>query len=298
MEKYGYPPVHTPIRERRQPFHASTRAGVKYMCLFAALVMLLLWHLMNVSQQHQQPEIIVDSFSESKFPEGSWTAHTDLDDGTWKVPLEAHIMFVCNTISHSELNFNFHTRSKCPDALECLQQLLVPALSRTTSKVNFTLSYIGTLSEDGVACMHGPTECLGNILELCAADTYPDPKIYLGFTLCLSQRYTEIPSRALVEDCSMEHGVDFAKLNDCASKEDGAYGMGLLRNSVERSKSVGAGISCTLRLSEEVRCVRDGGEWKQCPRGSAVGDLVKDIDRLYSEGNGIKKTDRILKGMV
>jgi len=87
----------------------------------------------------------------------------------------------------------------------------------------------------------------------------------------------------------MEHGVDFSKLNDCASKEDGAYGMGLLRRSVERSKSVGAGISCTVRLSEEVRCVRDGGEWKQCPRGSAVGDLVKDIDRLYSAGNGFKR---------
>lgn len=86
----------------------------------------------------------------------------------------------------------------------------------------------------------------------------------------------------------MEHGIDFAKLNDCASREDGAYGMGLLKKSVERSKSVGAGISCTVRLDDDVRCVRDGGEWKQCPRGSAVGDLVKDIDRLYSEGNDRK----------
>jgi hypothetical protein len=95
MEKYGYPPVHTPIRERRQPFHASTRAGVKYMCLFAALIMLLLWHLVSVSQH---TTIIVDYRPESapQYTEGSWSgsAHTDLDDGTWKVPLEAHIMFV------------------------------------------------------------------------------------------------------------------------------------------------------------------------------------------------------------
>jgi hypothetical protein len=97
MEKYGYPPVHTPIRERRQPFHASTRAGVKYMCLFAALVMLLLWHLVQVS--HQPSTVMVhyapESDSEYTSTEGSSSsAHTDLDDGTWKVPLEAHIMFV------------------------------------------------------------------------------------------------------------------------------------------------------------------------------------------------------------
>lgn len=137
--------------------------------------------------------------------------------------------------------------------------------------------------------MHGPTECLGNILELCAAHSYPDPKIYLGFTYCLTKRYSEIPARELVEECALESGIDFGKLNDCASREDGAFGMALLRGSVERSKKVGAGISCTVRLDEEVRCVRDGGEWKDCPRGSAPGDLVRDIEKLYAERNSIGK---------
>lgn len=151
--------------------------------------------------------------------------------------------------------------------------------------MNFTLSYIGTPQDDGVACMHGPTECLGNILELCAAHSYPDPKIYLGFTYCLSKRYSEIPQRELVQECALESGIDFETLNNCASREDGAFGMGLLRESVERSRSVGAKISCTVRLDEEMRCIRDGGEWKDCPRGSAPGDLVRDIEKLYAERN-------------
>jgi hypothetical protein len=41
------------------------------------------------------------------------------------VPLEAHIM------------------SKCPDARDCLRQLVLPAMQRVYQKVNFTLSYIG-----------------------------------------------------------------------------------------------------------------------------------------------------------
>jgi len=42
------------------------------------------------------------------------------------VPLEAHIM------------------SKCPDARDCLQKLVLPTMQRVSEKVNFTLSFIGT----------------------------------------------------------------------------------------------------------------------------------------------------------
>jgi hypothetical protein len=44
----------------------------------------------------------------------------------------------------------------------------------------------------------------------------------------------------------MEHGISFDKLNDCASKEDGSFGIGLLRDSVRRSKSLGVTTSCTV----------------------------------------------------
>ncbi len=40
--------------------------------------------------------------------------------------------------------------------------------------------------------------------------------------------------------------------------------------------------SCTVRLNNEIYCVRDDGEWTECPSGPAVEDLVKAIDRLYS----------------
>lgn len=188
---------------------------------------------------------------------------------SYKVPLTAHIM------------------SKCPDALSCLELLLVPAMEKTVEKVNLTIAYIGTpdpKDDDGVSCMHGPTECLGNILELCAANLYPDPKIYLGFTLCLSKRFPEIPGRGLVNDCALQSGMDFEKLNDCASKDDGAYGMTLLRESVRYSMDVGAKISCTLRLEGETRCVRDGGEWKDCKNGSSVDSFVKDIEGAWESG--------------
>lgn len=47
-------------------------------------------------------------------------------NGSGLVPLEAHIM------------------SKCPDARDCLRDLIVPAMERISDKVDFRLSFIGT----------------------------------------------------------------------------------------------------------------------------------------------------------
>jgi len=92
-------------------------------------------------------------------------------------------------------------------------------------------------ANDGVACKHGAEECMGNIIELCAAYLYPEPRIYLGFVMCLTRDYNEIPQEELVQDCALEHGIDFDKLNACSSSDDG-FGVGMLRKSVTRSKEV------------------------------------------------------------
>ncbi|KAK4226172.1 hypothetical protein QBC38DRAFT_456488 [Podospora fimiseda] len=185
------------------------------------------------------------------------------------VPLEAHIM------------------SKCPDAKDCLRDLVLPTMQKAYSKVNFTLSFIGKTTDynDGVACKHGPQECLGNIIELCAQKLYPDPKIYLGFTMCLTKDYPHIPQRPLIEDCALEHAVDFDELNECATKDDGAFGMGMLRKSVKRTAEAGVTKSCTVRLNNEIYCIRDGAQWTDCPAGAKPNDLVIAIEKLYYHGN-------------
>lgn len=179
------------------------------------------------------------------------------------VPLEAHII------------------SKCPDTRDALRELILPVMQRVVDKVDFTLSYIGhPTANDGVDCMHGPSECMGNIIELCARELYPDPKINLGFIMCLTKDYQHIPDRSLIEDCALEHAIDFQTLNECATKEDGAYGLSLLRDSVRRTAKANVTTSCTIRLNHEIYCVRDDGEWKDCPNGSGVNDLIIAIEKL------------------
>ncbi|KND93122.1 hypothetical protein TOPH_02311 [Tolypocladium ophioglossoides CBS 100239] len=179
------------------------------------------------------------------------------------VPLEAHII------------------SKCPDTRDAMRQLILPVMQRVHDKVDFKLNYIGTPTNDGVECKHGPSECLGNIVELCARELYPDPKINLGFIMCLTKYYEHIPERSLIEDCALEHAIDFQALNECATRDDGEHGLELLRTSVQRTADAGVTISCTIRLDNEIYCIRDGGEWIDCPHGSGVNDLVIAIEKLY-----------------
>jgi hypothetical protein len=140
--------------------------------------------------------------------------------------------------------------------------------------------------DDNLVCKHGPSECLGNIISLCAAYLYPNStEISLGFVNCLVSSYERIPSRPLVEHCALEHGVDFEKLNHCASGQD-EKAIDMLKKSFERSRRKGVTYSCTVRLDDKIRCIRDNGRWKNCKGGSKVEDLVKEVDDLYERFNG------------
>jgi hypothetical protein len=121
------------------------------------------------------------------------------------------------------------------------------------------------------------------MILLCAAKIYPSPIIHLGFANCIIRQYQRIPDKDLIQDCALEHGVDFEKVNKCISDE--GEGVELLRDSFQRSSNAGVKYSCTVRLDTEIRCIRDGGEWKNCKNGSDVKDLVKDVDALYKQWN-------------
>ncbi|EAU37407.1 conserved hypothetical protein [Aspergillus terreus NIH2624] len=171
-----------------------------------------------------------------------------------KVPLEAHIM------------------SKCPDAQYCLRKLVVPTMERVSDLVDFNLAFIANVSDksSGITCMHGPEECVGDSLILCAENLpfNPDgdstepirmPTIRsLGFANCLISSYQEIPDRELVHHCALQHGIDFEALNACVSRQEDdpngkeLSGLALLRESALHSAELGVKTSCTLRLDDEV----------------------------------------------
>ncbi|OAP64859.1 hypothetical protein AYL99_00831 [Fonsecaea erecta] len=250
-------PLHKPSEPTALPKqHGPRRHYFVRRVIPAILTILVIFSLFRttfVCDHHYDPTL-------SRVPS---SVVTEDEPSRNKVPLEVHVM------------------SKCPDARDCLRELIVPTMIRVNEKVNFTMSFIGSIDpdSDAVSCMHGPGECLGNIILLCAAKVYPEVKLWLGFANCMISEYPDIPKRDLVQSCAMEHGLDFQQLNSCISDE--GEGIDLLRASIERSQENNVTKSCTVRLAEKVRCIRDGGKWYDCPGGSSVDALVRDINNLY-----------------
>ena len=261
-----------PIHNRhRSPSNARRRRSIIIYVSLISFIFFGVLYIVPMLSKYYYPvtEMPLVNTDEPYSPESS-SSRSDIPasaSNTNKVPLEAHIM------------------SKCPDARDCLVELVVPAMEQVVDKVDFKLSYIGTIGkDDNVKCMHGQTECLGNMMMLCAAQLYPnDVKISLGFSTCLAMSFQRIPQRDLVEGCALEHGVDFEKLNGCISEE--GLGLGLLESSILRSKDAGVTKSCTVRVNGEKWCIRDGGAWKECAGGHEVSDLVAEVERLY-KNNG------------
>lgn len=118
---------------------------------------------------------------------------------------------------------------------------------------------------------------------LCASHLYPDPKSYLGFAMCLIKDYEDIPQRSLIEDCALEHAIEFDKLSDCASQDDGGFGVDMLRKSVGRSAAVGqtAHKSRSGYLTDSTylgRCYKE----LHCPskRGGLLHPRRRRVERL------------------
>lgn len=66
------------------------------------------------------------------------------------------------------------------------------------------------------------------------------------------------------------------------------YGPGaadLVDADFAATAKAGVETSCTVQIDGNSVCVRDGGEWKDCPAGSKRGDFKQLICAAYAAAN-------------
>ncbi|KAJ1570026.1 ribosomal 40S subunit protein S18B, partial [Nowakowskiella sp. JEL0078] len=177
-------------------------------------------------------------------------------------------------------------KEKCPDAAYCetfVNDNILPSLSDI---IDLKTEYIGSIDpeiEIGVKCLHGDGECIGNIQQLCVQKYIPK---YFDFIICQNRKQRRIPSEIVLNTC-----LDFVNASDeergqvtqCIGSDEG---KDLHIASVEKSKKLGAGKSCTVYLADKQRCIRDGGRWYDCPGGYEVENFLNDICLEFKKNNG------------
>ncbi|RUS17327.1 hypothetical protein BC937DRAFT_90117 [Endogone sp. FLAS-F59071] len=124
---------------------------------------------------------------------------------------------------------------------------------------------------------HGPTECLGNVQELCFRSVYPNSQDWFSFITCLNQNYQRIGSDGYAERCARKLKKDYTPVEECVHSGDGAA---LLKASILQTQSKGISTSCTIFIDNKLRCVHDQ-DWKDCDGGHEIDDFVRDIENAY-----------------
>ncbi|CAK9072924.1 unnamed protein product [Durusdinium trenchii] len=82
----------------------------------------------------------------------------------------------------SIVTVDFFVMSKCPDAKLC-EETFLPVLKDLASLVSVNFTYLGTIAATGSQCMHGPSECEGDMQRLCVQEAASTEKL-LRFAMC------------------------------------------------------------------------------------------------------------------
>ncbi|THH02791.1 hypothetical protein EW026_g179 [Hermanssonia centrifuga] len=183
--------------------------------------------------------------------------------------------------------------SQCPDAILC-ESVFDHVLQRVPDKIDLSLTFIGTTNASepdfGVTCMHGPTECAGNVQELCALK-YTPTAVWWRFVQCQNfQGRYEVGKPETALKCADAAKIDWENsgVGECAGLDasgKGEEGVQLLLESVKKTKKMGIQKSCTIVINGKPVCIHDES-WKECEGGHTPADFVRQINDEYDRLNG------------
>ncbi|GBF94189.1 hypothetical protein Rsub_07176 [Raphidocelis subcapitata] len=180
--------------------------------------------------------------------------------------------------------------SQCPDASFCehaFERILKP-IARI---VEVRTWYIQQEKNGQITCKHGDAECAGNLAQLCVQAHAPPGRSYdfLRFLVCvwdsgLAPGSPEARDRCLpAAFAGAPSAPPRAAVEACIA---GAEGAALMRASAGTVAARGVVNSCTVALEGQPRCVRDGGEWRDCPGGSGDAEFRASICAAYRRRTG------------
>jgi len=181
-----------------------------------------------------------------------------------------------------KVSVNFYVMSKCPDAEAC-EIIFSPALHQVSSIIDLHVDFIAR-DIGNLTCPHGPTECIGDIQQVCVEYLYRNlssvPSLtWWDFDVCQSQTRTQIPDNG--PSCAQNLSLSYPKINECVNS---TIGVDLVKASFNRTVAANQTISCTINLNQAFWC-QHNGNWVNCAEGTDAQSLVKAICKRYTGSN-------------
>jgi hypothetical protein len=138
-----------------------------------------------------------------------------------------------------KVTVELYVMSKCPFAATAIAGIK-GAFEELKGAVDLRVDYIVTENQGVLSSMHGISEVRGDILQLCAQQSYPTGT-FLEFVSCQNKSFQAIPQNW--EKCARQAGIDTERLGSCYIS---GVGEQLLRDSMRRSQAANAMGSPTI----------------------------------------------------
>ena len=132
--------------------------------------------------------------------------------------------------------------SQCPFCVGSVETL--HRVSQTLEKrVAVQVDYVATETANGFQSLHGPSEILGDAVQLCVRHAHPNPAHYLAFIMCQDEDVHDIPSNW--HRCVKKLGLNAKNVESCYP---GPKSKALLRASIARANAAGIRATPTIRI--------------------------------------------------
>ncbi|MBS1266895.1 MAG: hypothetical protein MAG795_00864 [Candidatus Woesearchaeota archaeon] len=183
-------------------------------------------------------------------------------------------LFAGNKITENQesARLEFYVMSQCPYGTQ-VEDGIKSVLDEMGDAIDFSIDFIAKDLGDGkFESLHGESEVMGNIVQLCAMQYAPDR--YIDMIECMNKNANSIPGNW--ESCAKQAGINTKSVGKCY---EGNEGKKLLSESILRSNARGASGSPTIYLNDELyQGGRDALSFKraicnQIPDHSACKDI-------------------------
>ncbi len=134
----------------------------------------------------------------------------------------------------------FYVMSKCPFGTR-VEDAIAPVLKKMGGDIDFSLDFIGNVSNGQLTSLHKETEVKGDMVQICGHKYAPDK--YFEMVLCMNKNARQIPEGW--EKCAESAGVPVDKVRACV---DGQEGKDLLTASFNKSRARRASGSPTMYI--------------------------------------------------
>jgi len=159
------------------------------------------------------------------------------------------VLGIIGALAQQKVQVHNFEMSKCPycSAYTVLFTSTVMSKAGLPEIIDLKEDFIGSVNGGQFTCTHGPSECVGDEILICASQMYPEGWSWWNLTSCMQSDYTNVPSN--FQSCAEKSGYNstiIAAIQACSQDKTGVQ---LLTASFNEASNQGIDEAPTIIIN-------------------------------------------------